>query len=559
MKMFRFLLSPFFIFFLFNCLNSQPVIKYPTGIEHVIVIGLDGTSPDGIRSSNSINMHQLIQDGSVKWNVRTVLPSSSSPNWASMIMGAGTEAHGIIDNDWGRADYSLPPIVLYEEGIFPTIFGWLRKYQPKAEIGAVYQWGGFGRLFEKSAVNFDRNMPNEIATTSEFCKYVVEKKPVLGFMHLDHVDDIGHEMGHGTDAYYKSVEKVDSLIGLVLNAIKSAGIEKNTLVIITADHGGVGYSHGGATIEEAEITMILKGASIKKGYAIQQQVYTYDLAATIAFALGIVPPYAWTGRPIKSAFVQFKEPENLFLGKSLITSPKVFPWKYLYQESGGLYQDSIATVSMKTMEESARTFFTTDGTLPTQSSTLYSSPFKLDTNAVITAISFDKNGNSSMPVKSYFRFIDKNHQPGVHIQYFSGENTGWNHMPLFQNLIAQHQWNAYEIELNRDQISTQLTHSNSTFGCILETDIQIDQTGNYTFYIRSDDGSKLYIDSKEIINNDGDHGVIEKNGNVSLSVGRHRLKVEYYNGSGGYWLNLFYKGPGVPKQIIPANKLFQNK
>src|SRR6187402_11202 len=95
-----------------SLLNGQKAVaQYPAGIEHVIVIGLDGTSPDGLRSAPTPVIHQLIKEGAVKWNVRTVLPSSSSPNWASMIMGAGTEAHGITDNDWGRADYTLPPIV----------------------------------------------------------------------------------------------------------------------------------------------------------------------------------------------------------------------------------------------------------------------------------------------------------------------------------------------------------------------------------------------------------------------------------------------------------------
>jgi hypothetical protein len=557
MKIKQYTLCYILLFLNLSIIKGQSETKYPSGIEHVIVIGLDGTSPDGIRSSKSANMQQLIQEGSVKWNVRTVLPSSSSPNWASMIMGAGTEAHGIIDNDWGRADYTLPPIVKNEDGIFPTIFGWVRKYRANAEIGAVYQWGGFGRLFEKSALNFDKNMPNENTTTSEFCKYIIAKKPVLGFMHLDLVDDIGHEFGHGTSAYYASISKVDSLIGLVLQSIKIAGIDKQTLVIITADHGGVGYGHGGATLEEAEITMILNGASIKNGYTIQQQVYTYDLAATIAFALQIVPPYAWTGRPIKSAFIQFDEPENLYLGKTLIANPKIFPWKYLYEEAGGLYQDSIAIVSMQTMAANAKTYYTTDGSIPTFSSQLYESPFKLDTTAVITAISFDKNGNGSVPVKAYFRFVSTKQNQGVKVQYFSGENLGWNHMPVFQSLQSSHKWYTYEFELNRETVSSKLSHGNTTFGCILESNIQIDESGLFTFYLRSDDGSKLYIDDKEIVNNDGDHGVIEKNGTVQLKIGLHKIKVEYYNGSGGYWLNLFYKGPGIPKQIVPANKLIR--
>jgi hypothetical protein len=94
----------------------------------------------------------------------------------------------------------------------------------------------------------------------------------------------------------------------------------------------------------------------------------------------------------------------------------------------------------------------------------------------------------------------------------------------------------------------------------MQSYLQVDRPGSYTFYTRSDDGSKLYIDGKEVVNNDGDHGVIEKNSSIELTTGKHLVKVEYYNGSGGFWLDVMYKGPGVPKQIIPANKLFlENK
>lgn len=537
-----------------STLYAQAGKQYPQGIEHVIVIGLDGTSPDGIRTANTPVIHSLINDGAVKWNVRTVLPSSSSPNWASMIMGAGTEAHGITDNDWGRADYTLPPIVSDEDGIFPTIFGWVRRNKPQAEIGAVYQWGGFGRLFEKSAVNYDKNMPNETSTAAEFANYIKAKKPVLGFMHLDHIDDAGHEHGHSTPEYYAAVAKADTLIGQVLQAIKDAGISNNTLVIITADHGGVGYGHGGATVEEAEITMVLHGAGVKKGYTVQQQVYTYDLAATIAFALHIVPPYAWTGRPIKSAFTGFSEPANLYTGKTIIANPKIYPWRNLYQQAGGLYFDSAATVSMQTFAQGAVTRYTTDGSVPTPSSREYTTPFKVDTTTVVTARSFDAAGNASQPVTAYYRITTAQHAPGVKVQYFPG--LDWNHMPPFSLLTSTHNWNSYEFSLKRDQVLPLLGKDTSTFGIKMQAYLQIDQAGDYTFYTRSDDGSKLFIDGKEVVNNDGDHGVIEKNGSVNLAAGKHLVLVEYYNGSGGFWLDVMYKGPGVPKQIIPANKLY---
>lgn len=290
-------------------------LEKPEGIEHVIVIGVDGLSPDGINKGKSPVLHNMIDNGAVKWNVRTVLTSASSQNWASMIMGAGPEQHGIIDNDWEMDKHTLPPIVQEADGRFPTIFSIFHRANPKAEIGVVYHWDGFGRLFQKNAVNYDKRFGTEDSTATDFIQYIKTKKPALGFVHFDHVDHAGHHGGHGTAEYYQSVAKADSLIGKILAGLKDAGIMDKTLVIVWADHGGVGKGHGGATPAEAEIAGIFYGKGVKKGYKIEQQVYTYDLASTIAFVLGVQQPYAWIGRPVKPAFEGFSEPENLWKGE----------------------------------------------------------------------------------------------------------------------------------------------------------------------------------------------------------------------------------------------------
>jgi predicted AlkP superfamily pyrophosphatase or phosphodiesterase len=296
----------------YSCQNTEE--KLPSGVEHVIVIGVDGLSPDGIQKANTPVIDSMIANGSVKWNVRTVLTTASSQNWMSMISGAGPEQHGVIDNDWEIDKHSLPPIVKESDGRFPTIFSVLHKEKPQAEIGTVYHWSDFGRLYQKDAINYDKRFSTEDSTAADFIRYIKEKKPTLGFLHLDHVDHAGHHGGHGSDEYYTSVAKTDSLVGKILEGIKEAGIEDNTLVIIWADHGGKGTGHGGPTLEEAEIAGIFYGKNVKKGYKIEQQVYTYDLASTIAYVLNVTQPYAWIGRPVKPAFEGLTEPANLVLG-----------------------------------------------------------------------------------------------------------------------------------------------------------------------------------------------------------------------------------------------------
>ena len=70
--------------------------------------------------------------------------------------------------------------------------------------------------------------------------------------------------------------------------------------------------------------------------------------------------------------------------------------------------------------------------------------------------------------------------------------------------------------------------------------------------------SSLYINNTEVVDNDGDHGVKEKEGSILLKPGKQKIKVEYFNGGGGFFLICTYAGPGIPKQIIPANVLTIN-
>ena len=81
-------------------------------------------------------------------------------------------------------------------------------------------------------------------------------------------------------------------------------------------------------------------------------------------------------------------------------------------------------------------------------------------------------------------------------------------------------------------------------------------TGNYTFYTNSDDGSKLYINDQQVVNNDGLRPLQERSGSVTLAEGRHKLVVEYFEGYGGQTLEVRYKGSGISKQLIPDDALF---
>src|ERR1043166_4879415 len=122
-------------------------------VKHLVVVGCDGMSPDGVLKAKSPVMHRLMKEGAWSLHARGVMPTSSSPNWASMIMGAGPEQHGVTSNDWQPDKFDITPIATGSGGIFPTIFGVLREQQPGAIMGVFHDWNDFGRLFERKAVD----------------------------------------------------------------------------------------------------------------------------------------------------------------------------------------------------------------------------------------------------------------------------------------------------------------------------------------------------------------------------------------------------------------------
>lgn len=277
------------------CCTAAPV-------QHVVVVGVDGMSPDGVLKAEAPNLKRLCQQGAWTFRARGVMPTSSSPNWASMIMGAGPEQHGVTSNDWQPDKFDIAPMVKGPGGIFPTIFSVLREQKPKAVVGVFHDWGDYGRLFERTMVDVIENPKGPTNTVQRAVEFIKNRRPTSTFIHLDHVDHAGHEIGHGTPAYYESVAVADKLIGQVITAIEAAGMKDTTLLLVTADHGGKAKGHGGATMAEIEIPWIIAGPGIRVGHEIKSPVNTYDTAATIAFAFGLKPPDAWIARPVTEAF-----------------------------------------------------------------------------------------------------------------------------------------------------------------------------------------------------------------------------------------------------------------
>jgi len=96
---------------------------------------------------------------------------------------------------------------------------------------------------------------------------------------------------------------------------------------------------------------------------------------------------------------------------------------------------------------------------------------------------------------------------------------------------------------------------NDLFAFRYTGNINIATAGTYTFFTSSDDGSKLFINGTEVVNNDGLHGMQEASGNISLAAGSQTIMVTFFENAGGEGLEVRYSGPSITKQLIPNSVL----
>lgn len=410
-------------------------------------------------------------------------------------------------------------------------------------------WNPIINFIETDVLSHEKLPSNEDQTTLEAVSYLTEKKPLFTFIHIDHVDGAGHRYGHGSPEYYLSVEKADSLIGEILEATKTAGTYENTVFMISSDHGGMGYGHGGYTLAEMEIPYIIYGKGVKEGFRHQIPINVYDIPATVLYALGLNIPFEWIGRPVKSSFEGNPEPELMYRINHMVSDPIIYPKGEGFNPPGGFFESDFATLEMENPTDRGSIHYTLDGSMPITSSPVYESPITIEKNTVVQARIFEDGYSISSVNRAYFRLLKESSGHGLRYSVYEVDDMVL--LPDFSTLTPLHDGITYEISSNDLELTRQ-----RHVAAVLEGYINIERMGRYTLYLASDDGSKLYINGNEIIDNDGDHGVLTKSGSVILPEGKHHVKVEWFNGGGGYWLGMFIEGPDLPRQIVPAHMLF---
>jgi hypothetical protein len=227
---------------------------------------------------------------------------------------------------------------------------------------------------------------------------------------------------------------------------------------------------------------------------------------------------------------------------SFINPPVISP-------NGGIFTNSIG-VSISNSTPAVVMFYTLDSTIPGSNSIPYNGPFLLTNSAVIKARAFKTGAVPSQVVSaSFFNSIDVGTGTGLTGNYYSN-HTDFSGSPTLVRIDPT-------VNFDWGNGSPDPTISADHFTVRWTGDVQPLFNEPYTFYTRTDDGVRLYVDGNLIINEWIDQGPTEWSATVNLMARRrYSITMEYYENGGGAVAQLSWSSPSTSKTIIPASQLY---
>lgn len=236
--------------------------------KHVIFLTIDGFRPDFYLDSEwqTPNLHALMKDGAYAKGVNSVFPSVTYPSHTTIITGVQPVKHGIFYNNiftpdgakqhpyWQDSSIHVPTIwkAAKEKGMTVASLYWPVSANAPVDynIPDVGSMGdsvceqyslphGFYAEVKKEVFGgvdeFDEGKNQNVA---KIAAYIIKKsKPELMTIHVFSADGAQHNVGRYGIQVQEAVADADAAVGIIIGALKDAGIWETTTLLIGGDHG----------------------------------------------------------------------------------------------------------------------------------------------------------------------------------------------------------------------------------------------------------------------------------------------------------------------------------
>ncbi|MBQ6903029.1 MAG: alkaline phosphatase family protein [Lachnospiraceae bacterium] len=292
--------------------------------KHVFIVGIDGAGTF-FKNDYMTNFHRIIDNGTVKYEVRTETKTDSGPNWTSILTGVSYFKHGAENGVVGGSQKRL-----FKR--YPSIFSMVHNAMPDAELASINNWDAINIGIVEDGIGATKiSVGPDSATVDAIVDYFNEgHAPAVFFTQLDEVDAAGHGFGSASVEYENAMKEADERIGVIYDCLRENGLLDDGLFIVTADHGHKATGgHGRFSKIESYSTIAVAGKTVVSGGTMDKDVKLRDIAAISLYALGVKPNgWSFSARVPSNLFTDVKGQIRPYHGDLIDLLCGGFMWIY---------------------------------------------------------------------------------------------------------------------------------------------------------------------------------------------------------------------------------------
>ena len=213
-------------------------------------------------------------------------------------------------------------------------------------------------------------------------------------------------------------------------------------------------------------------------------------------------------------------------------------------------------ITLQNLNQETTLRYTLDGSVPKESSPIYTKPLTLDKTCQLKMRAWDKWGKAYETSTLDFERqeavepVSTKVTQGLDYKIFKGS---FHRIPEFEKLTASAQGTTQIIEPHK------VAKMHDEFGMQLFGYIKVPKTGLYTFNLKSDDGSRLTIAGQQIVelNILSDRDPWESKGSIPLKAGLHPIQIDYFQYKINKSLEIMYSVDGSEMQEVELKQFFR--
>jgi hypothetical protein len=215
------------------------------------------------------------------------------------------------------------------------------------------------------------------------------------------------------------------------------------------------------------------------------------------------------------------------------------------------------TITLQNLNRETTLRYTLDGSEPTVTSPIYSKALTLSSSCDLKMKSWDKWGQpyetstvKFTKEKALISLQDLKLTKGLNFKKFDGK---FSRIPDMSNLTPS----KTGVSLNYEPRSA--AQQQHQFALQYTGYIKVPKIGQYTFHLKSDDGSRITIGDQKVVelNILSDRDPWESKGSIPLSVGFHKLQIDYFQHLVHSVLEIEYSVDGGPIKPVTADMLYR--